>query len=256
MRDFAIAAIVFFALFVGALLLREIYALFYALLVIAGIGACFHITSVHASNAGDEMSASTDRGRLLMLPSMQDLRLMLRENYLFSGTRLGTLLVICTATLFCIFEYFLNNRAVNPNLISLQSLTKLAYYICLVALAEEIWFRGIFFWICRKNLLLSLLVPTIIFAGIHFPIGGAVGVLATLGMGTMYASLRLAGANLIALAIAHGSINWFYSAATINPGPSVFGGAHWAMIIAFACFISVALVLIAFADALKRFSAE
>ena len=234
------------ALFYAVAMLTAISSgliLLYQLSMMAlGLAALHYIARMYyADNAADE---AIPLGDLFRFDVIRTSPKRWYVTYLLSGTVLGNALCFVVIGAIALFEYFLNTRELSTSVLSSQSINRLFYYIFLIALVEEIWFRGVLFWAARRSVVLSVVVATIIFAAIHYPSGGLFGTLVALGIGSVYAALRFSGASIPALAVGHGFLNWFLTTATVNAGPSAFGRAHWAVIIGFNLFVALIVMAI------------
>lgn len=95
------------------------------------------------------------------------------------------------------------------------ALWRLFYHLVLVALAEEIWFRGLWFRLTGNGFVLSVLCGSVLFAGLHWAHGpGQMAV--ALSLGFLFATWRWLGAPIWSLALVHGLMNWVNS--TLLPG--------------------------------------
>lgn len=88
-----------------------------------------------------------------------------------------------------------------------QQLGSLAHYVTLIGFVEELWFRGIWFEICRHRFWPSVVLGSALFGLYHWPHGWR-SVLTTAGVGSVFAMARLRGASLGELSAVHGLIDW------------------------------------------------
>lgn len=102
-----------------------------------------------------------------------------------------------------------------PDLDFTLALARLIDLVIFVALAEEIWFRGLWMRAANGNLALALGVGSIAFGLFHWHLG-ALTVLATTAIGALYGAARWRGAPIWALALAHGFVNWTLGVALLG----------------------------------------
>lgn len=112
---------------------------------------------------------------------------------------------------------------------------RLAHLVIFVALAEEIWFRGLWMRATADNVLLAIGLGSLAFGLLHWP-AGLGQVATTAAIGALYGAARWRGAPLWSLALAHGLVNWI--AGTIAPA-STWRTEPW---LAQALFCVIALI--------------
>lgn len=79
--------------------------------------------------------------------------------------------------------------------------------VIFAALAEELWFRGLWMRAARGSALIAVGGGALLFGLLHWPLGlGRAATTAALG--ALYGAARWRGAPLWALALAHGAVNW------------------------------------------------
>lgn len=112
------------------------------------------------------------------------------------------------AALVALFAQFVTaNMQFSGSFDPLSMTARLANVVLFVALAEELWFRGLWMRSTASSLVLAVVVGALAFGLLHWPLGpGRVATTAALGL--LYAAARWRGAPLWALALAHGSVNW------------------------------------------------
>lgn len=86
-------------------------------------------------------------------------------------------------------------------------LMSLGQYAVSVALVEELWFREIWFRICRHRFFPSVVLGSALFGLYHAPRGWC-SVLTSTGVGSVFAVARHRGASLATLTLAHGVMDW------------------------------------------------
>lgn len=242
---FGVATFVFLAVFSYGIAFREHLRIAQISLLVLGIWGCHLIAQFYKVKTGE--LNPTNRPTFSSFHFVRSTPKALFVTYLLSGTSRGNVIALVAFLSICVFEFSTNSRSFSDEIFSHKSFERLAYYIFLIALMEEAWFRGVLFWAARASLFGSFFGATVLFAAIHYPLGGTAGVLSAFAIGSVYASLRLCGASIITLAIVHGGINWFYTMATSDAGPSLFGRGHSAMGLAFnmllaSIFLCVAIV--------------
>lgn len=241
---FGFATFIFLAIFSYGIAFQEYLGIAQILLLILGISGCHLIAQNYKVQTGElsPINKPTFSGFHFVRSTPKPLFV----TYLLSGTSRGNAIALVAFVVVCVFEFSTNSRSFSDQIFSQKSFERLAYYIILVALMEEAWFRGVLFWAARASLFGSFFGATILFAAIHYPLGGTVGVLSAFAIGSVYASLRLCGASIVTLAFVHGGINWFHTMATSDAGPSLFGRGHWAMVLAFNMLLASIFLCIAF----------
>lgn len=95
----------------------------------------------------------------------------------------------------------------------------LAYYLLVIALMEEVWFRGIWFATFPGQPLVSIFAGSLLFGIAHIGFQGPLSFVTTFSVGLVFAAARYRGASIGSLVIAHGFNDW------INGGTVV--GWHW-----------------------------
>jgi membrane protease YdiL (CAAX protease family) len=88
-----------------------------------------------------------------------------------------------------------------------SALSSLWNYTVSVSLVEELWFRELWFRICRRRFGSSVLLGSLLFGLYHAPRGWR-SVLSTAAIGCVFAVARYRGASLGSLIIAHGLMDW------------------------------------------------
>jgi len=88
------------------------------------------------------------------------------------------------------------------------ALYKAFFFLALIGFAEELWFRGIWFEMFKRRFVPCVLLGSIAFGLIHFPHGGFLTVLLTALVGLIFAAARFRGASILALALAHGTLDF------------------------------------------------
>jgi len=86
-------------------------------------------------------------------------------------------------------------------------IASLGFYILLVALPEELWFRGLWFETVGRRFVPGVIGGATLFALLHAHLGPS-KVIMTFGIGVAYGTARWVGAPLVALVLAHGMMNW------------------------------------------------
>ena len=104
-------------------------------------------------------------------------------------------------------QYAVAEHRLKPARPLAQQLGSLAHYVTLIGMVEELWFRGIWFEICRHRFWPSVVLGSALFGLYHWPHGWRT-VLTTAGVGSVFAMARMRGASLAELATVHGLIDW------------------------------------------------
>jgi membrane protease YdiL (CAAX protease family) len=86
----------------------------------------------------------------------------------------------------------------------------LARMVLFIALAEELWFRGLWMQACRRNARWAIVVGALLFGLYHWPMGLGT-VCTTTAIGALYAAVRWHGAPIWTLTLVHGGVNWVSS---------------------------------------------
>lgn len=84
---------------------------------------------------------------------------------------------------------------------------ELLRFIVIIGLAEELWFRGIWFAMCHNHFVTSVLLGSFVFGLYHLRHGRHTATI-TFFVGLVFASARYRGASIISLALVHGVIDW------------------------------------------------
>ncbi|NLF30369.1 MAG: CPBP family intramembrane metalloprotease [Planctomycetes bacterium] len=125
--------------------------------------------------------------------------------------------------------------------------------IVLIGLAEELWFRGVWFEIVGRNALLSVVAGGALFGLSHLH-QGLLMVLITGSAGCAYAAARHRGASLLSLALAHGLMD--FANGILFPGAAARFSLTAIMVIAPALILTVALALMLIGRWPLRFRAK
>jgi hypothetical protein len=80
-------------------------------------------------------------------------------------------------------------------------------YVVLIGYTEELWFRGLWFAMCRHRFVPSVVLGSVIF-GLSHSAQGWQAVWMTAWVGGVFASARYCGAALVPLALVHGVMDW------------------------------------------------
>lgn len=105
-------------------------------------------------------------------------------------------------------DYLVVSHTIGPrNGVTLAAIN-FFYYLIVVGLAEELWFRGLWLAMFKNRFIPGVLFGSIIFGLYHIP-HGLQTVLFTTFIGAMFAVARYRGSSILTLAIAHGLIDWF-----------------------------------------------
>lgn len=94
-----------------------------------------------------------------------------------------------------------------PELPTFFIIKQLAYFLIIIALVEELWYRGIWFAITGNSILISVILGSILFTLLHWH-QGLKHFPFLLSLGLVFSVCRWLGSPIWSLAISHGLMNW------------------------------------------------
>ena len=104
-------------------------------------------------------------------------------------------------------QLLVSDGQINTHLDPSVMISRLIHYLLFVALAEELWFRGLWMRATWGRFFLSVGGGALGFAVLHWPAG--LGAVATTGaLGVLFGVARWHGASLLGLVLAHGIMDW------------------------------------------------
>jgi len=121
------------------------------------------------------------------------------------------------------------------------ALTDLPYFLCLIALTEELWFRGIWFEMWRGRPFMCIGVGSLLFGAIHIATSSSHPISAFF-FGLVFAAARNRGASIGVLVIGHGLLDWVN--ATCMHWTPRFGPAINLTVIWLTCVAVTAILLL------------
>lgn len=99
---------------------------------------------------------------------------------------------------------------------SFASFKSLLWCVVMIGLAEELWWRGIWFRMWKDRPVMCILAGSLAFTLYHYPFQGFEPLPMVFFFGLAFAAARSRGASIGALALAHGLINWAQAAGVIT----------------------------------------
>lgn len=106
-----------------------------------------------------------------------------------------------------VIEQVVVEHALTPQPGTGRLLGELVRLVVFVGIAEELWFRGLWFAVAGSRRNLALFGSSVLFGLYHVPHGWT-AVALTAGVGLVFGIARWRGAPVLALGVAHGMLDW------------------------------------------------
>lgn len=96
------------------------------------------------------------------------------------------------------------------------ALKSFLWCVVMIGLAEELWWRGIWFKMWRDRPVMCILGGSLAFTAYHYPFQGFEPLPMVFFFGLAFAAARARGTSIVVLALAHGLINWAQATGVIT----------------------------------------